>query len=163
MSGGQATLNFTTQCLQGTCFHVFGCFPVKENFNSEHGFIPFTGCMSSIVNTSPFSVNSVCGRFLCISAVYLWSSLPAGAVPGPVLLSTGLSGRYATFLWMKVTKAVAVPAPLFSTHARRRCGRIKLPPAASVPRPVCHGADASPFSAHPFALLAGVLQAAFAA
>ncbi|WP_431192698.1 hypothetical protein [Salmonella enterica] len=37
---------------------------------------------------------------------------------GPALLSTGLSGRYATFLWIKVTKAVAVPAPLFF-RARR--------------------------------------------
>lgn len=59
---------------------------------------------------------------------------------------------------MKVTKAVAVPAPLFSAPAGRR-----VPPAASVPRPVCHGTDASPFCVQPFALPAGVLQAAFAA
>ncbi|EAY4772590.1 hypothetical protein S828_13850 [Salmonella enterica] len=49
---------------------------------------------------------------------------------------------------MKVTKAVAVPAPLFSAPAGRR-GRINLPPAASVPRPVCHGTGAFPFSVHP--------------
>lgn len=112
---------------------------------------------------SPLVFHQLCvGCFLYDSWVCLRSSLLAGALSGPELLSTGLSGRYAAFLWMKITKAVAVPAPLFSAPAGRR-GRIKLPPVASVPRPVCHGTGTFPFSVPPFALSGGALQAAFAA
>ncbi|EAW9895359.1 hypothetical protein SI60_22315 [Salmonella enterica] len=46
---------------------------------------------------------------------------------------------------MKITKAVAVRDLLFFAPAGQR-GRIRLPPAASVPRPVCHGTGC--FSAH---------------